>query len=182
MSKNRLNFINNLFYRLKFAYGMPVDLHKIDTHTLQTDTGSKTTVLEVIHIKNAVVLRARDFRSFVYDLAYISANKDFTTGGFFDPEDRRVLLDAKDLSSRPEIGDYFIIQNQRYDIAELYELEDNSGYDCLCRKIKGQNIVRIVSSHSGLILEQLNSETIYDKLDRTPSSELILTQEVREVP
>lgn len=163
--------------------GLPIYYHVIDEHDVNPETGEKITVLRVINIKKAVVLRAREFRSFVYDLAFISANKDFTTGGFFDPEDRRVILQASDLDGHnPRIWDYFIFQNDRYDVKEVHELENNYAYGLLARKVRGQEITRVVTEHSGIILEHLASATIIDKLVRNPSNVLELTQTLVENP
>lgn len=180
---SRLQFVKNSVYRLKRLYGLPVAYHIIDQHSVDPETGDKTTVLEVIYIKRAVVLRAREFRSFVYDLAYISANKDFTTGGFFDPEDRRIIFEAKDLNGHdPQIWDYVIFQNERYDIKEVYAFENNYAFGCLARKVRGQEIVRIVQTHSGFLLEDETTAITVGKLTRDITSSLNLTQTLVENP
>jgi hypothetical protein len=179
----KLKFVRNVLYKLKRSYGMPVDLHKIESHSVDPPTGEKTTILGVIHVSKAIVLRAREFRSFVYDLAFISANKDFTTGGFFDPTDRRVIFAASDLGGyEPTISDFLIIDNERYDVKEVHELEQDYGYGVLARKLKGQNIRRIVPSHSGLILSQAVESVTSGLLERVPTSVLNLTHELQEVP
>ena len=61
--------------------------YRITGSEVNSTTGEKTVVYNKFNIKRAIVLKAREYRSFVYDLAFISANKDFTTGGFFDPTD-----------------------------------------------------------------------------------------------
>jgi len=162
---------------------MPVAYHIVDQNNVDAQTGAKTSVLRVINIKKAPVLRARDFRSFVYDLAFISANKDFTHGGFFDPEDRRIILDAKDLDGhKPEVWDYFIFQNEQYVINEVHSYENNYAYGCLGRKLRGQEITRIVTEHSGIIITQEVTYTKTDILTRFPSNLLNLTQSLVENP
>jgi hypothetical protein len=180
---SKLKHTKNTIYRLKQRMGLPIYYHIIDEHSVDPITGEKTTVLSVINIKKAVVLRAREFRSFVYDLAFISANKDFTTGGFFDPEDRRVLLQASDLNGHnPQIWDYFIFQNDRYDVKEVLEFENNYAFGLLARKVRGQNITRMVLEHSGLLLDQSASAVVVDQLTRSVVSTLTLTQNVLENP
>jgi hypothetical protein len=180
---SRLQFVKNTTYRLKQLHGFPVAYHIIDQHATDPVTGIKTIVLDVKFIKRAVVLRAREFRSFVYDLAFISANKDFTTGGFFDPEDRRFIFEARDLNGHnPQIWDYCIFQNSRYDIKEVFEFEDNHAFMCLGRKVRGQNITRINESHSGILLTDSVSSIVTDKLTRDVTSSLNLTDSVVENP
>ena len=129
------------------------------------------------------MLRAREFRSFVYDLAFISANKDFTTGGYFDPEDRQVLFQKTDLQGHePEPGDYFIFQNERYDVQEVHHYEDNHSYGVLARKVRGQEVTRIVTSFSSLIFEDSASYVKIGLLDRSVISSLVLEQILKEVP
>lgn len=180
---SKLKHIRNSVYRLKQRYGLPIDYHIIDDHSTEPETGDKTTVLNVVNIKKAVVLRAREFRSFVYDLAFISANKDFTTGGFFDPEDRRVILQASDLKGHnPQIWDYFIFQNDRYDVKEVLEFENNYAYMLLARKLRGQEVTRIITENSVLVLSQTATATKQDQLIKTISSTLNLTQTLVENP
>ena len=168
---------------MKRSYGLPVDLHKIDQHTVDPETGEKTTVLGVIHINKAIILRAREFRSFVYDLAYISANKDFTTGGYFDPEDRRGFIDRRDLNGYvPTLDDYLIFQNERWDIIEILEFESDIAFGFLLRKIRGADITRIEQTHTMLNLIQESSSTTVGLLDRSVTSSLNLTQNLKEVP
>jgi hypothetical protein len=180
---SKLKHIKASIYRLKQRMGLPIDYHVIDEHSVDPITGDKTTVLSVIHIRKAVVLRAREFRSFVYDLAFISANKDFTTGGFFDPEDRQVILQASDLEGHnPQIWDYIIFQNDRYDIKEVFEFENNYAYMCLARKVRGQDITRMVSTHTGVLFDQNTSAETVGKLIRSPNNVLELTQTLQENP
>ena len=183
MLKTKLRFLEKAIYKLKRSYGMPVALHKIDQHEIDTSTGVKTTTLGVIYINKAIVLRAREFRSFVYDLAYISANKDFTTGGYFDPEDRRCIIDAGDLNGYvPTTDDYIIFQNQRYDISEKYTFENGAAYGFLLKKIRGADVVSIKRTYSVLNIQQSVSYVIESRLNRHVTSVLNLTQDLKEVP
>lgn len=163
--------------------GLTIDYHVIDQSQIDVETGEKQISTSVIHIKKAVVLRAREFRSFVYDLAFISANKDFTAGGFFDPEDRRVIIQASDLNGHnPQIWDYYIFQNEKYDIKEVYEFENNYAFSLLARKVRGQVVSRMVSEHNALLFTQSVGYEIVDKLERHVTSTLELTQTLEENP
>jgi hypothetical protein len=162
---------------------MPVRYHIVDSSTVDPVTGDKSIVTRVVNIKKAVVMPAREFRSFVYDLAFISANKDFTTGGYFDPEDKQIIIDAVDLKGHnPQIQDYIICDNGRYDIKEVQAYNNNEAYFCLGRKIRGQDVVQIVTRHSGILLEDSATYTLVDRLTRDVVDTLDLTQRLVEVP
>ena len=169
---------------MKRSYGLPIDYHQMVEHETDPESGEKTTTLTHIHIRKAVVLRAREFRSFVYDLAFISANKDFTTGGFFDPEDRKIIIDSIDVpvGFDPKVDDYYIYNNEKYEIAEVFSFENNYAFTMLARKLRGAPIVRIVETFSTLDLQQDIANEIQDQLDRSIISVLNLTQEVKEIP
>jgi hypothetical protein len=182
--RNKLKFIRNVIYKAKRSYGLPIDYYQTVAHTMDKADGIKTTELRRVRINRAVVLRAREFRSFVYDLAFISANKDFTTGGFFDPEDRRVVIDVNDLPAdfEPRIDDYFIFQDRKYEVKEKFSFENNYAYILLARHILGSPIVRIEEAVSVLNIQQSVSGITTDRLSRTVESVLNLTQTLNEVP
>jgi len=154
--RNRLRFIRRTIYRLKRQYGLPVDLYSQTLGATNLETGAKSSTLDKVVIKRAIVQPARNHRDFVYDLAYISANKDFTTGGFFDASDRRIIIDARDLpSSWVMDADQFVIyNNQRYDIKSFYEFEEGMGYILVVRATIGQKIHRLEEPVSIVRLRQ----------------------------
>jgi hypothetical protein len=161
MRNTKLKYISNVVYKLKRSYGLPVDLHSINTHDVDVETGVKTTTHDVIHIRQAPVLSAKYFMSFVYDLAYISANKDFTTGAIFDPSDRGILLDAKDLNGyEPKPRDFVNFQDKRYDVFNVLEFENNRFYVLFVRRVEGSNEIFSPEIHSGLLLEEELTHTL----------------------
>lgn len=182
--RTKLKFIKRVVYKLKKSYGLPIDYYQMATHTLDTESGTKVITLTKTRIERAIVLRAREFRSFVYDLAFISANKDFTTGGFFDPEDRRVIIDASDVAIDfiPTVDDYFIYDNRKYEVKEIQSLESNSAYLLLARRLRGAPITRIEDVASVLDLGQTLTSTTQDRLTRTVETTLSLTHTFSEVP
>lgn len=182
--RNKLRFIRDVVYRMKRSYGLPIDYYQLVEHEMDPESGDKTSTLTKIRVRRAIVLRAREFRSFVYDLAFISANKDFTTGGFFDPEDRRIILDRQDMPANfnPKIDDYIIFQNNKYEVSEVYEFEEDSANMFVARKIRGAPIVRIEEALSVLDLQQGVSSETQDRLTRSVTSVLTLTQTLEELP
>lgn len=92
----------------------------------------------VIPLRKAIVFPGRLIRDFVYDLAYIAANKNFTSGAYFDHEELWLLLDHRDLGGlSPQVEDYIIKDNYRYDIKEVNNYEEFAAYLCKIKKIKG---------------------------------------------
>ncbi len=182
--RNKLKFIKNVIYKTKRSYGLTVDYHQLQTHVLNVESGDKTDTLIQIHISNAIVVKAREFRSFVYDLAYISANKDFTEGGFFDPEDRKVIIESNDfpVDFVPIIDDYLIFQNEKYEVKEITSFEDNYAFMFLVRKVRGADVLRTVQTFSALNLEQSATAVVEDQLVRSVESTLAITQQLVEVP
>lgn len=156
MSRTRLQYIRATLYRMKRSYGLPIDLCQQTLGQTDLQTGEKDISYMKVSIPRAIIQPARTSRSFVYDLAYISANKDFTSGGFFDVSDRRIILDAADLPADWELdNDQFIIyNNRRYDIKGFYEFEADMGFILMVRETKGQKMVRLLDAVSILSLEQ----------------------------
>ena len=156
MARTRLHFIRRVLYRLKRRYGLPILLCKRILGETDLQTGEKDIDYEITKIKRAVVQPARFHRDFVYDLAFISANKDFTTGGFFDAADRRIIIEARDIPSDwdLEIGHFVIFDNSSYEVKGYYELEHNTGYALTVRETEGQDIVRLEEVTQVLTLQQ----------------------------
>lgn len=179
----KLKFVKNNIYKMKRSYGLPISYYQLVEHEMTPDTGVKNTTLRKINISRAIVLRAREFRSFVYDLAFISANKDFTTGGFFDPEDRRIIIDASDapINFEPNVDDFIIFQNEKHEVKEVHHFENNYAYLLLTRKLRGAIITQIMDLLTVMNLQHSVTYEIQDKLVRELKSVLNLTQEVNEV-
>ncbi len=153
--RTRLRFVKRTIYRLKRTYGVPMDLYAQTLGQTNTQTGQKTITYEKVRIKRVIVQPARTHREFVYDLAFISANKDFTTGGFFDASDRRIIIDANDLPSNWVMdNDQFVIfNNRRFDVKSYFEFETDAGYILVIRETVGQRIVRLEEGVSVLTLQ-----------------------------
>ncbi len=151
---------------------------------MDPESGDKTSSLIHTRIQRAIILQAREFRSFVYDLAFISANKDFTTGGFFDPEDQKVIIASVDvpIGFDPKIDDYYIYKNEKYEVKEIVSLGNNYAFVLTTRKVRGAPIVRIMETFSTLDLQHGASSEVQDQLNQSITSILNLTQELKEVP
>jgi len=141
---------------MKRQYGLPIDICSRTLGAINLETGEKDITYDAVHIRRAIVQPAREHRDFVYDLAYISANKDFTAGGFFDASDRRVIVDARDLPATWVVDEnqFVIFDNRSYEIKSHRDFAQNMGYILVLRETKGQKIVRIMERNSVLTLQQ----------------------------
>lgn len=132
---NQLRFISQVIYKLKRRYGLPVQLLKRTSTTVDIETGRKTIVKAFMNLRRAIVLPSRMHREFFYDLAFIAAAKNFTYGAHLDPEERRFIIDRKDLRGwEIEVGQWLVYQNRRYDIKEVSDFEDDRAYYVLAKQ------------------------------------------------
>lgn len=134
--------IRKAFYKLKRDYGFPLRLYKITNVALDLEAGTKTRRVRYKSISRAVFVSARLYRSFVYDLSFIAENKNFVSGGFFDPEDRVILIDWQDTRDfEIEVDDYIIYDNKHYLITERRTFENDAGYLVKVRLTTGSELV-----------------------------------------
>ena len=145
-----------VLYRLKRERGTAISILEKTNVATDTQTGRKTYGLSKIDIRRAIVLPAREFRMFVYDLAYIAANKDFTTGAFFDPTDRKFIIDSADLPAGfvLTVDHYIVASGLTYNIVEINDFVDHSGYVVTGRVVRGAKKVLLETPMNVLILSQ----------------------------
>jgi hypothetical protein len=119
-----------IFYKLRRDWGLEVTLYRPITSTKDLTTGKLSRGFQIVTVKNAPVLPADVDRSFVYDLAFIAASKNFTEGGFFDRKQRSVLLDARQLPKyfEPNLNDFLVFKTQGYRIQSIQFIEEFAGY------------------------------------------------------
>lgn len=140
--RKETRMIRNVIYALKRAYGFPLRLYKITNVVKNLETGTKTRTVQYKSITRAVFVSARFYRSFVYDLSYIAAAKDFTSGGFFDSHDRAILFDWQDLRDfEIKVDDYVVYDGMQYVITEIRTFENDTLYLVKIRGVRGSEIV-----------------------------------------
>lgn len=117
---NNLRQISTILYKLKKDYGGPIDLRNPTDNVVNRQTGSISINYDAIHIKRAIILPAKITPSFVYDLSYAAANRNFSYGAFFGSHLRNVIVDGKDLL------DDFLIKEKTEALFEnaIYVLKD----------------------------------------------------------
>ncbi len=140
--RKETRLIRRAFYRLKRDYGFPIRLYKITNVTLDLEAGTKTRRVKYKSIPRAVFVTARLYRSFVYDLSFIAVNKNFVSGGFFDAEDRVILIDWQDTRDfEIEVDDYIVYDDKHYLITERRIFENNAGYLVKVRSVTGSELI-----------------------------------------
>lgn len=132
-----LRFIKRVLYALKRDYGLPVNIVWRVSSEANLETGKKTVTKDSILVNQGIILPSTIDRGFVYDLTFIASNKNFTYGGLFDKQYRRVIIDRDDLPSdfEIEIGYYLVFNNNRYEVEEVNEFEQSAGYFMLVKQI-----------------------------------------------
>lgn len=114
-------FIRRALYSLKRQYAMPVT---VCTSTIVTDydTGIQAETLTKYAITKAIVLPAREMRSFMPDITSISPYKN---GAIFDSSLRRIIIDRRDLPSsyEPTANDFIFFNSRRYEIKYFEDYE-----------------------------------------------------------
>lgn len=119
-----------ILYRLRRNYGIPIAYIRPTTATHNVETGAISRSFQQINIKRAIVLPTTQIRDFVYDLAYIAANKNFSSGGLFEKSNRTIIIDARDFPKtfEPDLNDHIEFDSQRWEIVKISRAEDRRGY------------------------------------------------------
>lgn len=151
-----------IFYKLQRDWGLRVTLYRPITNVENLQTGKLSRGFQIIDIKKAPVLPADVARSFVYDLAYIAASKNFTEGAFFDRKQRFVILDARLLPKNfePNLDDFVVFKTQSYSIEGVQIIEKDAGFRLRVTAIENQRRVRWVTVKSSITFASTASGTL----------------------
>ena len=139
MFRNALRQNKVILYKLKRGYGMNVLFRIPTTNEYDITTGAVTREYTEVNVRRAVVLPNRLTRDFVYDLAYIASNKNFTEGGYFDKSQPNIIVQNNDLKGNiPNLEWECTFQNKEYVVKEINATEDNEGYNLTCIALERQ--------------------------------------------
>ena len=143
-----------IFYKLQRDWGLQVTLYRPITSVEDLQTGKLSRGFQTLIVEKAPVLPADVDRSFVYDLAYIAATKNFTEGAFFDRKQRFVILPARQLPKHfePNLDDFIVFKTQGYSIQGIQFIEEVAGYRLRVIAIENQRNVRWVTAKSSITL------------------------------
>jgi hypothetical protein len=151
-AKNTLRQISSIIYKMKRQFGMVGTLRypDNDVSTYDITTGVTDITYVDLVISRIIRLPRRNISDFVYDLAFIAANKNFTYGAEFDTNDRWFIIDVKDLTidyrypnPTKEITTeyYIIIEGRTYKVYACNLAEHNNAYLLRGREIVSSDTV-----------------------------------------
>lgn len=130
-------------YKLKRQFGQKAVLYVPTTNDHNLLTGVISREYTKITIKRVMLLPATLDRSFIYDLAFIAASKNFTGGGYFDRNQRMAIIDAKDLPKdlKPKIKMHIEFDDERYEIKSIESIPPRAGYILMMQSISNADKV-----------------------------------------
>jgi hypothetical protein len=125
-----LRQIKNIIYQLKKDYGTRMSLRNPTSSDQDRKTGTVLVSYQILKIRRGIWLPEKLVPSFVYDLSFIAANKNFTYGGLFGAGSRVVIVDGKDVPSTFIIKEdtQLVIDKVVYSIKNVDQIVNRLGY------------------------------------------------------
>ena len=124
-----LRQVKNTLYQLKKDWGVKTDLrNQLSVVDRKTGVTQKSFVSH--SIRRGILLPVTLTPSFIYDLSFIAANKNFTYGGLFGVGSRVVILDGSDVPSTFTIKEdtQLIIAKAVYSVKNVNTLVNKIGF------------------------------------------------------
>jgi hypothetical protein len=122
-----------------------VNFIQIISEDVDLKTGVKTLQREALMVQRVIALPSLIKREHFYDLAWITGNKEFTYGGDVLTDNRKFIVDRKDL------GDWIIKEAQvmiyggkQYAVQEVTEFEEKLAYLVVARESEGRDLNNIL--------------------------------------
>lgn len=130
-----------MLYSLKRDWGQRVILHRLTSETKDVTCGTTIRRYQALELQKVAILPKKTSRTFVYDLDYIQAGRNFTKGAFFDKNARNLVIDARDLPKNfiPNLNDFVVIRGKRYMITVVEELEDIAAFGIKITTVENQS-------------------------------------------
>lgn len=146
---NQLRFIRKVVYRLKKRYGLKTDYYIVGENVIDEQTGFGTLELTKISIKR--VVRLPDIVA-----------RQYQHLGAFDRSKKNFLLDSRDMPNgfEPNIEDYFVVGQTRYNIEDYTSLEFNQGFWLVGKATEGENPGRVLDLSTLTVLEAGNESSV----------------------
>ena len=126
---SNLRQIKNILYQLKKDWGIAMDLRN-QTSVVDRKTGMTQKSYVSTPVRRGILLPVKLTPSFVYDLSFIAANKNFTYGGLFGAGSRVVIVDGSDVPSTFTVKEdtQLIIAKAVYSVKNVETLVNKLGY------------------------------------------------------
>ena len=129
MNKNRDLKYN--IYSLKRLHGQPAIVHKRTVGDVDYTSGEQVVTDDEFKVKRVIMLPVNYS---IYQNYTAMANR---YGAEIQIGDRQILIDRDDLCNDVVAGDYLTIAGKRYEIIEMFDL-DNVAYNMLLRNTQNE--------------------------------------------
>lgn len=125
--------IRQLLYSLKRQYGGPLIIYKLESSTVDYETGIKTTFVSTTKIHRAIILPVKVAREVATSITIVAANKMMVYGGSYDAGIRQFVFDARDLPDNFNFSkdDFIVYNGRRYEIKSYEEFEFHTGWNVI---------------------------------------------------
>ena len=119
-------------------YAVPIDYYRPTTNTFETRSGVFTRRFTVFNILKALVLPTDLKRDFEYDIAFLAANKDFTTGGVWTKGKAQLIIKYQDwqLTTPPHNDDFIIYLGRKWEILKIAEWAEGQAFEFIIQECK----------------------------------------------
>lgn len=125
---SRIRELYKIFYKIKRERGRPAIFYRVKKGVTNYATGEKTVTYDRYKVPRVVILPYIDQVKFSYPLSFITTNKNFTYGAFFDQKKRSAIVDKKDLPVIITSEFRVNILDQEYEITEINSVEEGIGF------------------------------------------------------
>lgn len=127
--------IKKILYRLKREKGQQGTIIQVTKGTTNYRTGAKDVAKVLTTVKRMIFLPYMDITKFSYPLTYIASNKNFTYGGFYDAQQRTVIIDIKDYAGELTPQHRILDGTKEYELTHITMTEDDSGYIAIMHRV-----------------------------------------------
>jgi len=107
--------------------GRPLTLRwqEVTTNSL---SGAIVTVDTDVSVRRGVLLPVDEARRFTYDLSYIAAQKNFTTGAYYYQTDTVCLIDGREVSISLDGVRRLIAGSRTFEVLNVSDALEGTGY------------------------------------------------------
>jgi hypothetical protein len=125
-----LRQVKNILYQLKKDWGVSMQLRNPASSDLDRKIGTVLTAYQILKIRKGIWLPAKLSPTFIYDLSFIAANKNFTYGGLFGANLRVVIVDGHDVPKTFTIKEntQLVVEKSVYVVKNIEKLVNRLGY------------------------------------------------------
>jgi hypothetical protein len=147
-----MNEHKKILYTLEREFGTDIDIMKLtDSGTYNPETGRTTAdVYDKHSVKRALVFPYTMDVKFIYDLSYISANRNFVSGGLFERADATIVINRRTLKVKTLTHeDYIVASGNRYNVISCDVSPDGAWFSVKVRNVLDEQPRRIIEARVG---------------------------------